>query len=318
VALVGMVDVLDLVGRAEEGVDAPDERELELGRVLRPVLAVGHEKHGPRRGQRRDLGVVRLVARAPVNRHAALADAAAEEVGRDLAHRHGHLHPVIDRGQQKRLRAAARAACHADSRSVHAWPAQQKVERADAVPRLEAEHLGRLLVRPACLLPVAVADHVVEEHERAHARQHGASRLPLGLEAAVVAVRTEDRGQGARILRGTVEGSGHEESGRALDGHVHGRVAVEVPRRAEAGMQGRLRRQGREPGPLQDACPQQPLASPPSLRVPVGGEQLPQFLARLLRRLAVAHAKAGRLSVRGEHGRCSDAGAEEGGDPRLH
>ena len=85
-----------VIGPAVKGVNLLQVRELGFRGELRPILAVGHEQERPGCGQGRDLGVVGLVVRSPVNRHPALADASAEEMGGDLANRHRDLDPVVN------------------------------------------------------------------------------------------------------------------------------------------------------------------------------------------------------------------------------
>ena len=104
---------------------------------MRPVLPVGDDQERPGCGQGRDLGVVGLVVRAPVDGHTALADAAAEEMGGDLADRRRDLDPVVDGREQEGLRPAAGAAGHPDALGIDAVQRLDEIDRPHTVPRLE-------------------------------------------------------------------------------------------------------------------------------------------------------------------------------------
>src|SRR5262249_27257170 len=116
---------------------------------------------------------------------AVFADAASLH-GRADHHRwECHRRTIIDRAEDKGLRAAAACPRDADALGVHVWQAQEEVERANAVVRLQAHEALQaefgLSVGEAFamldLLAVCVADHVVMKYDTTHPSQLGAACL---------------------------------------------------------------------------------------------------------------------------------------------
>jgi len=112
VPFVGKVCVLNTLRCTHQRVHAPNVRKLHTRHVLCPVRTARDNQLRLRCEARRDFHVIRLVRGALVDRHAALANAAAVKVGRHHHDRHRYVDPRIDRRQNKRLRAAARFAGH--------------------------------------------------------------------------------------------------------------------------------------------------------------------------------------------------------------
>ena len=111
--------ILSLRRSAVVVVNVPDERVLHLRVVLGPVAAHGNQLQRPRRRQRSELGVVRFQLLGLVDRHATFAMATAKEMRGHHHHRHTHRHALINRRQQKSLRAATGTTGHANALRIH-------------------------------------------------------------------------------------------------------------------------------------------------------------------------------------------------------
>ena len=75
------MDILDPILGSEKTVNIPDIGELDLGRVLGPVLATGDKKLWSRGCQSGDFRVVGHMKMAFMDRQATFAVAAPEKVG---------------------------------------------------------------------------------------------------------------------------------------------------------------------------------------------------------------------------------------------
>ena len=216
-------------------------------------------------------------------------------------HRHAHSHTLIDRRQQKRLRAAPGTAGDTDALRVHLRQCREKIQRADAAPRLQRERL-RMVVIPAKVLRVAEADHVVREHHRAHPRQRGAAvllvgPLPPAFRAAVVAVRAKHARAFALAAKRPVKVAVHEKTGPRLEGRRLHRVAVVTALIFDDRVERRALGQRTELGAGQDLPPHRRRA-----RLPLGEIRVRRGQALELRHglglgMVVALAK-GRLVTR--------------------
>ena len=170
------------------------------------------------REERRQLDVVR----ADAQQRRVLAHAAALHRARHHDHRERRGDPIVDRGQENRLRAAAALAGDADARRIHVGQARHEVQRAHAVPglqahvRLQPEHrVG--VPEPLAVderLAVGVADHVVVKDDEAEAREVGGPRLQRIAGQPPACARRPGRRASGRSSRGA-RGTGRSPSGRA-------------------------------------------------------------------------------------------------------
>ena len=226
--LLGEVCIFHQVSPAVEFVDALHEGELDPGRVGGPVATAGDEHHGTGGAEGRDLGIVGDVMGAHVDGHAALASASAVKVGGDHDAWSGCRDAIIEGGEQEGLGAAAGGPRDAHASGVDPGQGEHEVDGPDAVPALQAQDLIPVIVIPALLAGIRIADHVIGKNSSPHAGKGGAAVLHLRAEAALlgvvrvpgVAVGAEDGRHTPGRVGGQVEISAEEEAGSSFKGDV--------------------------------------------------------------------------------------------------
>ena len=122
------------VPRSEQIVEALHFRVLALHRLVGPITGGGNHQQRTRSEHSRELHVVRVQSKP----RDVFAEAAALHMQRDHVHWRGGRNPVVDCRQQECLRAAAGGAGRADAIARDKRERLEKVDRADAVPQLEA------------------------------------------------------------------------------------------------------------------------------------------------------------------------------------
>ena len=174
-------------------------------------------QHRLRRHQGGDLDVIGIDAQAG----GVLAERAALHDERDHVGRRGKLDAIVHRLQQEGLGGAAGGAGGADPVGIDAGQGGYEIERADAVPQLQAERaeapdaLFGLLAEFVRGLHRVVVAHLVEGEDH-------------------VALAREVDGAGRAPRRGWCAPGGHSSSGRAGKG-------PRESRRQGAGLSGRYR-----------------------------------------------------------------------------
>ena len=183
-------------------------------------------------------------------------------------------------------------------------------------------------VIPADVLRVAVADHVIGEDYRAHARQGGAAMLLVGAQAAAavltgfsrVAVRAEDPGALALMTQWAVETAVNKKSWPCLKGGAFHGVALVGALLLDDGIERGALRKRVELGTAEDLPAHGRCALFPLPEVLVGGGHACQLLDGIGLGVVVAAAQDGLLGS-GRGGRHKDNKGEqveqEFHDPRL-
>ena len=194
-AFVFEMGILDAVLGAVEHVDFLNIGKPDLRNPLGPVFAVGDNELRAGSGEGGDFRVVGFVGGALMDRHAAFAGAAAKEKRGHLADGDTHRDAVIDGGEHKRLGASTRTAGDGDALIIHAREGLEEVDGSNAVPCLEPENCGSLLVGPPGHLRVTIAYHVELEDGCARTGHDGAAGLTAGNEPSAMPLGAEDAGQ---------------------------------------------------------------------------------------------------------------------------
>src|SRR5690606_17469348 len=91
------------------------------------------------------------------------------------------------------------------------------------------ENLGHFRVSPTHTLRVAVADHVVVKHHRAHAGEYSAASLPRGQEAAAVSMHRNNPCVGWLRVEWAVQRAGNVKARPTADVYALRRVAFIGP-----------------------------------------------------------------------------------------
>jgi hypothetical protein len=107
--------------------------------------------------------------------------------GRDHHGGERDVDAIVKRGQHEGLRASSTRTGHTDPIGIDVVQREQKIERPDRVPRLQAhkvlEPQARLHVGETGpvgdLFAVGIADHVVVEHDAPHLREMHHPRLQV-------------------------------------------------------------------------------------------------------------------------------------------
>ena len=178
----GKMHVAHVVRAAKELVDIADVWELARGNRLGPVRAAGDDELGPGSGQGGDLRIVRRILRPAMNRQTDLALAATINPGRHHNYRGGDRDAFIHSGAKEGLGATARRTRHPHTGRVGVGQPEQKIQHAHAVPQLQSQRLGMVMIH---LLALPAAHHVVEERQRSHPRKRGGELLVVGVEAVM-------------------------------------------------------------------------------------------------------------------------------------
>ena len=227
VVVLGLeLDGRDGVLRTEERVDALHRRELDAGRVPGPVAGRRHHEHRPRGREGGDLHVARVEAQV----RRVLADVPALHRVRDHVDGGGEPDPVVHGAQQERLRPSPGGSGRGEAAPVDVGERLQEVDRADAVPQVEAQRSdapqreARVEEAVVHLARVVVADHVVREDDVALPGEGDAARRDRARVAVLqppvgpVAVRGEHPGEGPGLPHRAVQ----------VPRDVEARVALEV------------------------------------------------------------------------------------------
>ncbi len=204
-----------------------------------------------------------------------------------VARDRGHLDPLVQRRDIRRLRASAGTACDADALRVDLGAADEVIDRAhavmDEVPRDGLPHensggaVGEVLfgrsadqrsphARIVGLLTLALADRIVRQHDEALPREVRREELPGCLAGIPMSHGHEDRRVRPRPL-GTIEVSCHVVAREALEQHMVYRKPIPLRRPGH----GRVQRSAvvrQIPNQLEHALPH--LSLPPG-----GGRHIP-------------------------------------------
>ena len=248
---------LDLILRAVEAVHLTDDGLLDGLLIAGPVAGGTSQEQRQGREHAAHLAVLGVAAQTG----GVLALTAALHLQGDHVDGRSGLDAVVHQGQRQGLGAAAGAAGHADTLSVHLGHVAQHIQGADVVPQLHAQAVGlpQILLLAAVivadLLAVHLADHV--RHE-AHKAQTGEVRQLLRhvdlafLAGQALILKMAHAVQDRRVLAGDgigqVQIAGRPEAGEGLvHDLVHG-IALFMPDQLGAGVQGRLFRPGIQSG----------------------------------------------------------------------
>ena len=218
----------------------------------------------------------------------------------------GDFHSLIERREEERLRASARATRDSDPVGIDLGKRLNEVEGANTTPSLEGEGLGVVML-PSKMTRIAVSDHIIGKNNGPHSSEGGASVLLVGPISASrrtgsVTVGTEDAGMLSELLGGAVEVAVDEESGPSLKCRRFDRVAFIVAFRMDDRLESGALGKRVETGSDQDLLANPLPALLPLREIGVGGQQAVDLLNRLGLGMVMPPAEEGFVRSLGRGG----------------